>query len=364
MAHRSRPDPELLQVVNDRLAHLLADRLPRRARGPASSPVPPDSPGRLPVAPGAVEAAPDEWLSDEVEPLVDLPPPRRFSRRHLGVVAGLLILALVCAGWALFRARPVAVASPDYPVTASTNPPAAPAATPGPTDRASAAEIVVHVLGAVRRPGLVRLPSGARVQDAIKAAGGLTRSADPDDLNLAQPLADGQQIVIGTRASPRRRGAGSRGSRRRARRRADPDRSQSGHPGPAGRVARHRSGDRSQHPGLAGAASALHPGRGVTGGGRHRPEDLCPDRSSCARVTSARPRRPGPIGAPRARTRPGHNRRGTICGWPHWPWRAGAPPGAAPRAARAHRPPRPSVRRPCWRSVRYAGRHGCWRSGW
>jgi len=201
MAHRYRPDPELLQLVNDRLAHLLADRLPRRARGPVS-PMPPDSPGRLPVAPGVVEAAPDEWLSDEVEPLVDLLPPRRFSRRHLGVVAGLLILALLCAGWALFRARPVAVASPDYPVTASTNPPAAPAATPGPTDRASAAEIVVHVLGAVRHAGLVRLPSGARVQDAIKAAGGLTRSADPDDLNLAQPLADGQQIVIGTQRHP------------------------------------------------------------------------------------------------------------------------------------------------------------------
>ena len=154
------------------------------------------------MAPGAVEATPDEWLSDEVEPLVELPPPRRFSRRHLGVVAGLLILALLCAGWALFRARPVAVASPDYPVTASTNSPVASAATPGPTDRASAAEIVVHVLGAVRRPGLVRLPSGARVQDAIKAAGGLTRSADPDDLNLAQPLADGQQIVIGTQRHP------------------------------------------------------------------------------------------------------------------------------------------------------------------
>ena len=152
--------------------------------------------------PDAVEAAPDEWLSDEIEPLVDLPPLRRFSRRHLGVVAGLLVLALLCAGWALFRARPVAVASPDYPVTASATPPAAPAATPEPTDRASAAEIVVHVLGAVRHPGLVRLPSGARVQDAIEAAGGLTRSADPDDLNLAQPLADGQQIVIGTQRHP------------------------------------------------------------------------------------------------------------------------------------------------------------------
>ena len=60
----------------------------------------------------------------------------------------------------------------------------------------------MHVLGAVRRPGLVRLPSGARVQDAIEAAGGLKRSANPDDLNLAQPLADGQQILIGTDRHP------------------------------------------------------------------------------------------------------------------------------------------------------------------
>ncbi len=232
MAHRSRPDPELLQVVNDRLAHLLADRLPRRARGPAS-PVPPDSPGRLPVAPGAVEAAPDEWLSDEVEPLVDLPPPRRFSRRHLGVVAGLLILALLCAGWALFRARPVAVASPDYPVTASTNPPAAPAATPGPTDRASAAEIVVHVLGAVRRPGAGPAALGCSGSGRDRGR----RWADA----VGRPGRPQPGPTVGGRAadrhrhsaSPRRRGAGSRGSRRRARRRARPGSISIGPPRPS-----------------------------------------------------------------------------------------------------------------------------------
>ena len=157
-------------------------------------------PGPSELAPTAPEPA--DWLTSEVGPRVDLPPVRRFSRRHLGVVAVLLAVALVCAGWALFRARPVAVASAGYPVTAGNTPPAAPAATPEPADRPGAAGIVVHVLGAVRRPGLVRLPSGARVQDAIEAAGGLKRSANPDDLNLAQPLADGQQIVIGTQRHP------------------------------------------------------------------------------------------------------------------------------------------------------------------
>ncbi len=55
----------------------------------------------------------------------------------------------------------------------------------------------MHVLGAVRRPGLVRLPGGARVQDALRAAGGQRDGARLGDLNLAQPLVDGQQVVIG-----------------------------------------------------------------------------------------------------------------------------------------------------------------------
>ena len=53
-----------------------------------------------------------------------------------------------------------------------------------------------------RRPGLVKLPESSRVQDAIDAAGGLTDRADPGELNLAQLLADGQQLVIGTSSDP------------------------------------------------------------------------------------------------------------------------------------------------------------------
>jgi competence protein ComEA len=57
-------------------------------------------------------------------------------------------------------------------------------------------EIVVHVAGAVKRPGVVRIPRGSRVDDAVKAAGGFSSQADPDSVNLAQPLEDGVQVYV------------------------------------------------------------------------------------------------------------------------------------------------------------------------
>jgi competence protein ComEA len=62
--------------------------------------------------------------------------------------------------------------------------------------------LVVDVVGAVRRPGVYRLRAGARVQDAVARAGGLTRRADPLTVNLAAPLADGEQVVVSARGSP------------------------------------------------------------------------------------------------------------------------------------------------------------------
>ena len=50
--------------------------------------------------------------------------------------------------------------------------------------------------GRVRRPGLVRLPAGSRVQDAITAAGGVTSGADLDAVNLARKLTDGEQVRV------------------------------------------------------------------------------------------------------------------------------------------------------------------------
>jgi competence protein ComEA len=60
--------------------------------------------------------------------------------------------------------------------------------------------LVVHVVGAVRRPGLYRLEDGARIADALRRAGGSTRKADLSLVNLAAPVSDGTQIVVPKRA--------------------------------------------------------------------------------------------------------------------------------------------------------------------
>lgn len=57
-------------------------------------------------------------------------------------------------------------------------------------------DLVVHVAGAVRRPGVYRMPAGSRVDDAVARAGGETPRAWPDAINLAARLADGQQVVV------------------------------------------------------------------------------------------------------------------------------------------------------------------------
>lgn len=69
----------------------------------------------------------------------------------------------------------------------------------GPGEGASGAgrpTVLVHVTGAVRRPGVYRLADGTRVAAAVRRAGGATRRADLTAVNLAAPLADGQQVVV------------------------------------------------------------------------------------------------------------------------------------------------------------------------
>ncbi len=64
------------------------------------------------------------------------------------------------------------------------------------TQTRPAGRIVVHVAGAVARPGVLELPEGSRLHAAIAAVGGQTEAADPDRLNLAAVLADGQRIFV------------------------------------------------------------------------------------------------------------------------------------------------------------------------
>jgi competence protein ComEA len=67
---------------------------------------------------------------------------------------------------------------------------------------AAAADAVVYVCGAVRSPGVVRLPQGSRVADAVALAGGATAKAELAAVNLAAMVADGQQILVPEKASP------------------------------------------------------------------------------------------------------------------------------------------------------------------
>lgn len=78
--------------------------------------------------------------------------------------------------------------------------PLAPAAPARPSG--GARSIVVDVVGAVAHPGLYHLPQRSRVADAVDRAGGLTRRAERAAVNLAAPIADGEQILVAARGSP------------------------------------------------------------------------------------------------------------------------------------------------------------------
>jgi competence protein ComEA len=68
-------------------------------------------------------------------------------------------------------------------------------------EAAATRQLVVDVAGAVRAPGLHRLAAGARIADAVAAAGGVTAKADLALVNLAAPLADGEQVVVPARGA-------------------------------------------------------------------------------------------------------------------------------------------------------------------
>lgn len=162
------------------------------------------------------------WLADALPSTG----PARFglTAHHVTVVCLVLAAAAVLAAWLLVRSAPqppstvaraslslpepspadgaaVLPASPRSPFPTPLAVAAAPSATSpvapplGPSSAQST--VVVHVTGKVRRPGVVELPVGSRVVDAVDAAGGARRGVRLTHLNLARLLVDGEQIAVG-----------------------------------------------------------------------------------------------------------------------------------------------------------------------
>lgn len=109
-------------------------------------------------------------------------------------LAVVVLLAGACAGLVLLWAvtRPTGAVPAAAPALERS--PAASVPAPAPTP--SAAALVVHVSGHVARPGVHALPAGARVADALDAAGGALAGARLDALNLARTVADGEQVHV------------------------------------------------------------------------------------------------------------------------------------------------------------------------
>ena len=119
-------------------------------------------------------------------------------RRLLLAVAGSLALILLLGRFVLGAGTTTTAAPLPLP----------PAAGAGVTGLPSS-RVVVDVVGAVRRPGLYRLAQGSRIADALARAGGATARADLAQVNLAAPLADGEQVVVPRRGAGVAAGSGS-----------------------------------------------------------------------------------------------------------------------------------------------------------
>jgi competence protein ComEA len=137
---------------------------------------------------------------DALDPAARRATPR--VRIAIGAAVVLFIAAVAAAALMSFAAsgggvQQRLVPSDDAGAGAGAGEPARPGAgTIGTSTDVDTAPLLVHVLGAVVRPGLVELSAGDRVVDAVAAAGGFTPDADPAAVNLARPVVDGEQLVV------------------------------------------------------------------------------------------------------------------------------------------------------------------------
>ena len=119
-----------------------------------------------------------------------------LSRAQLAVYAALAVVALMLGSRWIRSGGEDASASPSAHQTFEL----AESEGSGESFETTGGDLVVHVAGAVDHPGVYRMPPGSRVTDAIDRAGGTTGEAAPGEINLAAPLADGQQIQVPAQA--------------------------------------------------------------------------------------------------------------------------------------------------------------------
>lgn len=178
---------------------LPADRVARRLNG---SEVAEAATGQETSDGSSEEEQPDtslaRWLPDAASP--DRPQWLTTIRADPGR-AGVIALAVV--GVIAVLVTVFTVTGDDPPPVVSANlPPVQMVSSAAPSSPAAGQPVVVSVVGLVHRPGLVTLEPGARIDDALTAAGGVLDGADLLGLNVARRLTDGEQIVVGIAAPP------------------------------------------------------------------------------------------------------------------------------------------------------------------
>ena len=127
-----------------------------------------------------------------------------LTAAHVALIAVVIAVAVGAAAWLAVRSDPEPVPALAPVSEALATPSMSPSASPSVSssvEEAGAAvgagEVTVDVAGKVRKPGIAVLPPGSRVVDAVEAAGGARPGVDLASLNLARPLVDGEQILVG-----------------------------------------------------------------------------------------------------------------------------------------------------------------------
>ncbi|MFG3099309.1 helix-hairpin-helix domain-containing protein [Streptomyces sp. NPDC048182] len=128
------------------------------------------------------------------------------ERRGVAALAVLLVAGVLFAAQHFWTGRTEAVPEPEVVREVAAAPRVSASVSPS-AGAGAGVRIVVDVGGRVRRPGIHRLPSGSRVEDALRAAGGVRPGTKTDGLNRARFLVDGEQVIVGASAPPPAPGA-------------------------------------------------------------------------------------------------------------------------------------------------------------